>query len=41
MEEGNVNYIPNKQILGMLGLENTKGVLRTALEGRLEQMEHE
>ena len=39
MEEGSVNYIPNKEILGMLGLENTKGVLRTALEWRLEQME--
>ena len=41
MEEGDINYIPNKEILTMLGVENTKGVLRTALEGRLEQMEHE
>lgn len=41
MEAGNVNYIPNREILTMLGVENTKGVLRTALEWRLEQMENE
>ena len=39
MEVGEINYIPNKEILEMFGLENTKGVLRTALEWRLEQME--
>ncbi len=41
MEVGDVNYIPNKEILVMLGRENTKGVVRDALELRLEQMEYE
>lgn len=39
MEIGSVTYLPNQEILAMLGLENTKGELRTALEWRLEQME--
>lgn len=38
MEVGRVTYIPNKEILVMLGVENTKGELRAALEWRLEQM---
>ena len=41
MEVSDVNYIPNREILGMLGIENTKGVVRNALETRLEQMEYE
>lgn len=41
MEVSDVNYIPNREILVMLGIENTKGVVRDALELRLEQMGHE
>ena len=41
MEAGSVTYIPNKEILRMLGLENAKGEGRIALEGRLEYMEDE
>ncbi len=41
MEVSDVNYIPNREILGMLGIENTKGVVRAALESRLEQIGYE
>lgn len=39
MESGVVNYIATREILSMLGKENTEGKSRTALELRLEQAE--
>ena len=37
MAAGNVNYIPNREILSLLGREKTEGESRNALEERLMQ----